>query len=165
LFMNGGQFLMGWASAPYNVYWAIQFPKRAALMAIAGPLSNFILALLAGISLRIGIEYGFFVKGFDGISQIVEAAQPGVAVGAAKLLSIMFSMNLILFLFNLIPLPPLDGSAIIPLLLSNEGAAKYRHFAAQPAFVLIGMVVAWNVFPRLFLPVFARALTLVESGI
>jgi Zn-dependent protease len=123
-----------------------------------------ILALLAGIALRIGIEYGFFVEGFDGISQIVEAAQPGVAVGAAKLLSILFSMNLILFTFNLIPLPPLDGSAIIPLLLSHEGAAKYRHYAAQPAFVLIGMIVAWNVFPRLFFPVFIRAITFVYTG-
>jgi hypothetical protein len=38
---------MGWASAPYDPYWAARHPKRAALMAAAGPLGNFMLALLA----------------------------------------------------------------------------------------------------------------------
>src|SRR6187402_2305383 len=35
--INGGQFMMGWASAPYDPYWAQQYPKRAAWMSIAGP--------------------------------------------------------------------------------------------------------------------------------
>lgn len=166
VFMYSGQWLIGWASAPYNFYWAIQYPRRAALMAVAGPLSNLILALAAGVGLRIGVEYGFFnlpVR-FEGYAQIVEAAQPGVAVGAAKLLSILFSMNLLLFVFNLIPLPPLDGSAVIPLLLSHEGGVRYRHFAAQPAFSMLGMIVAWKLVERLFPPVFLRGVTFIYSG-
>jgi membrane-associated protease RseP (regulator of RpoE activity) len=99
------------------------------------------------------------------MSEVVQAAQPGMAVGAAKLLSILFVLNLTLFTFNLLPLPPLDGSALIPLLLSNEGAAKFRYYATQPAFVMIGMIVAWNVFPRLFFPVFIRAWTYIQAGV
>ena len=47
---------MGFASAPYNPHWAYQYPRRAAWMAIAGPLSNFTLCLLAAIGMRIGLE-------------------------------------------------------------------------------------------------------------
>ncbi|MEX2187676.1 MAG: site-2 protease family protein [Pirellulales bacterium] len=161
LFMYEGRWLMGWASAPYDVHWALAHPKRAAAMAMAGPASNFILAALAACALKVGLEQGFFVipkdlRLFDPTA-VVEAAGPGAAIGAAKLLSIMFSLNLILGVFNLLPLPPLDGSAIVPLLISREGAAKYRHYAAQPAFWMIGMLIAWNIFPRVFFPIFITA--------
>jgi Zn-dependent protease len=160
---------MGWASAPYNVHWALARPKSAAAMAMAGPLSNFLLALLAAIALRVGLEQGVFVipanARFVDFTAVVEGAAAGPAIGAAKLLSIMFSLNLTLCLFNLLPLPPLDGSAIVPLFLSHEGGAKFRHYAAQPAFWMIGMLVAWSVFPKVFVPVFLRALRYIYMGV
>ncbi len=165
LVVNQGQWVFGWASAPYNVHWALSHPKRAAAMALAGPAANLILAVLAGVALRVGLVHGFFVAPDDfGYAQLVDAAGPGVGVGAAKLLSILFSLNMILFTFNMFPLPPLDGSAIIPLIVSYEGAAKYRHYASQPAFWMMGMLVAWNMFPVVFLPIFWRAYALVFSG-
>ena len=44
-----GGWMMGWASAPYDPTWAMQYPKRAALMALAGPVSNLCLAVIAGV--------------------------------------------------------------------------------------------------------------------
>src|ERR1041384_8448087 len=46
---------MGWASAPYDPYWAARHPRRAALMAAAGPAGNFLLALLAFAILKAGL--------------------------------------------------------------------------------------------------------------
>src|SRR5512147_946362 len=51
---------MGWASAPYDPYWAERHPKRAALMAAAGPAGNFMIALLAFGGLRAGLMTGLF---------------------------------------------------------------------------------------------------------
>jgi Zn-dependent protease len=170
LFVYQGTFVFGWASAPYNVHWALAHPKRAALMALAGPAANLMLVIIAAVGLRIGLEQGYFVvpdfRDFREIerSALVEAAELGTAIGAAKLLSILFSLNLMLCLFNLLPLPPLDGSALIPLFISNEGAAKFRFYASQPAFWMIGMMVAWNLFPKVFNPVFDRVLWLLYHG-
>jgi Zn-dependent protease len=123
---------MGWASVPYDPHWALRYPGRAAIMSFAGPGANLLLALVAAIGLRIGLANGFFVPLAAGdfdlkLGVLVEAAEPGVAVGAGKLLSIVFALNLILLVLNLLPLPPLDGSSIIPLLISRESAAKFYH--------------------------------------
>jgi Zn-dependent protease len=170
LFVYQSTFVFGWASAPYNVHWALAHPKRAAAMALAGPAANLLLAIIAAVSLKIGLEQGYFVvpdfRSFRDIerSALVEAAELGTAVGAAKLLSILFSLNLMLCFLNLLPLPPLDGSAIVPLFVSHEGAAKFRFYASQPAFWMIGMMVAWNLFPKIFNPIYDRALSLLYQG-
>ena len=162
LFVYNGQWLFGWASAPYDVHWALAHPRKAAVMAFAGPAANLLLALIGGIGIRIGLSQGYFVAPDEwSFASLVGAAAPGVGVGAAKLLSILFSLNMILFTFNILPLPPLDGSAIIPLFVSYESAAKFRYYASQPAFWMIGMMVAWRVFPFVFLFVFAEANRLV----
>ncbi|HEY5596590.1 MAG TPA: hypothetical protein VIL47_04935, partial [Candidatus Bipolaricaulota bacterium] len=59
-FLNDGQWMMGWASAPYNRLWALDFPKRASVMALAGPLANLIFVLLSGAALKIGLISGTF---------------------------------------------------------------------------------------------------------
>ncbi len=53
--------LIGWASAPYNAKWAMEHPKHAARMSLAGPAANFGLAILAGIVMRVGLATGSFV--------------------------------------------------------------------------------------------------------
>ena len=52
---------MGWASAPYDPNWAARHPRRAAIMAAAGPAGNFLLALGAFALLKAGLIAGFFV--------------------------------------------------------------------------------------------------------
>ena len=44
--------MLGWASAPYDPYWAAQYPRRALAMAMAGPAANLILAVLSAVVLR-----------------------------------------------------------------------------------------------------------------
>src|SRR5262249_12519815 len=51
---------MGWASAPYDPRWADRHPRRAALMALAGPLGNLAIALAAFGLLRAGLAFGVF---------------------------------------------------------------------------------------------------------
>jgi hypothetical protein len=83
-----GGWMMGWASAPYDPYWAQRHPRRAAWMALAGPAANMVLVAIAAISIRIGIAVGFFkypeTVSFVGI---VDPAGPGAAGAIATLLS------------------------------------------------------------------------------
>src|SRR5713101_4658250 len=59
-FMGG--WMIGWASAPYNPEWALRYPRRSALMAMAGPAANLVLVLLAAILMRVGFEWGVFAQ-------------------------------------------------------------------------------------------------------
>ena len=71
------------------------------------------------------------------------------------------SLNLILFVFNLIPLPPLDGSGVLPLFMKESLAQRYLEFIHNPIFSMIGLLVAWKFGYYLILPVFAVALILL----
>src|SRR5437016_4781440 len=108
-YVTGG-WMMGWASAPYDPDWQQRHPRRAAWMALAGPAANFTLALVAGIVVHAGILAGIFKPPESaGFARIVDAVAPGIAEGAAKFLSLLFSLNILLGTFNLLPVPPLDG--------------------------------------------------------
>ena len=80
--------------------------------------------------------------------QIV-AANEGVfrfAGLAAVLLSVFFYLNLLLFAFNLVPLPPLDGSSVVMLFLSDDAAEKYAAFTKSPGMSMVGLILAWQLF-------------------
>lgn len=157
-------WMMGWASAPYDPVWAHRYPKRAALMALAGPAGNLLLVVISGLILRVGMGRGIYQYPIYGpkYERLVEAATPGsLADAAIGPLSILFFLNLLLFFFNLIPLPPLDGSAILPAFMSNEIAAHYTAFLRQPMMSLIGLLLAWKVFPYVFHPIVTVALNLL----
>jgi len=155
-------WMMGWASAPYDPLWAHRYPKRAAIMALAGPAGNLILVLISGTILRIGMNAGVYkpfpnwIYGlrFPPFEQLVMATtEGGLAEAAIGSLSILFMLNLLLFFFNLLPLPPLDGSAVLPAFMSNEMSARYNSFLHQPMVSLLGLLLAWKIFPMVFSPV------------
>ena len=153
-------WMMGWASAPYDPVWARRYPQRAALMALAGPASNLLLVGLAAIAIRVGLAQGAFEPGGPGTSmftQLVVATGGGAAEGLALVLSIVFALNLLLFLFNLIPLPPLDGSAVMGLFLPQRWNDRYQEFLREPGFALLGLLVAWKFFGYVFWPVYMLA--------
>jgi len=157
---------MGWASAPYDPIWAERYPKRAALMALAGPLANLSLVLCSALAIRVGIASGaFYAPDSVGFSQITASTEPGTLAAVATLLSVMFSLNLILFTFNLLPLPPLDGSSILPLAMSHETAARWRGFISQPAMALLGIIVAWKIFGAVYGPLHLLAINLLYPGL
>lgn len=161
--LNG--WMIGWASAPYDPAWALRHPRRAALMAVAGPAGNLLLVVAAGVLMRIGMAGGVFLPADHfGIARLVQAADGSLAAGAATLLSILFMLNLLLFVFNLLPIAPLDGSAVVPLLLDRETARRYQQFIWQPSIALFGLLVAWLVLPRVFPYAYWLALSVLFSG-
>ena len=163
-FLQGGGWMIGWASSPYDPTWAARHPRRAAGMAAAGPAANFALVLLAGVAIRVGIATGYFTLPTDGITlETLAAAPSGVARGLALFSSVLFSINLILGCFNLIPLPPLDGYAIVPLVLNDRMRDKwFGLFSGGGA--LMGLIIAWVLFDRLMPPVFQTAIGLLYTG-
>ncbi len=158
-------WMIGWASAPFDPYWQQRHPHRAAWMALAGPAANLVLVILAGMAIHVGIAMGYFVvPEFVQFTKLVDAPSGGVAEGLARFLSLLFSQNILLMAFNLLPVPPLDGSAAIGLLVSEKIALKINDFMRQPGFSLVGMLIAWNLFGSIFGPLFRMAVRLLYLG-
>lgn len=159
-------FPMGFASAPYNVAWARAYPRRAAWMALAGPGANLLIAVVAALLLRGGEAAGvFFAPESIQFGDMVgsDAGEPWGAIG--KLLGIFFSMNILLLAFNLLPFPPLDGSAAITLLMDKRTTSKYQDFIwSTPILGFVGIFIAWQMFDSVFRPIFIFAVNLVYPG-
>jgi len=105
-FGSGGSFLFGWAKpVPYNPLF-LRDPKRgAAYIAAAGPLANFSIALALGIVVRVASLPDAF-------------AMP---------LEVIIYVNILLGVFNLVPIPPLDGSKLLFAFLGKrqEGIERF----------------------------------------
>jgi Zn-dependent protease len=164
-FILGG-WMIGWASTPYDPGWAYHNRRSAAFMALAGPAANLALIVLAGILIRVGMLLGIFAlpEHITSWTRTAAAQSPGFAEGAATAVSILFSLNLILLVFNLLPVPPLDGSEILTLFLKESTAQRYRDLMAQPTAQMIGLVVAWNIVPVVLRPIGTVALSLLYLG-
>lgn len=135
--------MIGFASAPYDPDWARRHPHRAALMALAGPSTNFSLMLLAALSLRIGSSL-----------QLLHWDPYSGAHGFAALsLFVLFSLNLLLGVFNLLPVPPLDGSSVIMLFMSEDRARAYLDWVRSGTFAMPGILVSLLVFRYIFPPI------------
>jgi Zn-dependent protease len=159
-------WMLGFASAPYDPRWADRYPKRSALMSLAGPLSNLALALAAGLAIRLGAVAGvFYPPESASFTSVVGAHSPALA-GLGTALSITLTLNLLLFIFNLIPVPPLDGSGVLPLLMPEELARRYQQLLAQqPMLGLLGLLLAWRLIDPLFGPLWGFALNLLYPGV
>lgn len=168
-FMNaqrGVTWMMGWASAPYDPEWAIRHPRHAAWMALAGPAANLLLAIVAAICIRAGVAAGWFTPPTSFLfSEIVApASDGGLARFAAMFFSVMFSLNLLLMTFNLIPLPPFDGSSVPLLFLRGSSAESWQRLMWSPAVQLIGFVIAYKGFGVVFRPILTAAVNLLYVG-
>lgn len=160
-----GGWMIGWGSAPFDPQWRYRHPRRAAWMALAGPAANFALMLAAGLAIRLGIFAGFFSPPASvSFTRVVAATQPGPLEGVAILLSITFSLNLLLAIFNLLPVPPLDGHGAICLLFTKNFARRFIRVTQHPTLALIGLVVSWKIFGYLYDPLFLSALNMLYPG-
>lgn len=163
---TGYGWMLGWASVPCDPMWIYRYPRRAAVMALAGPAANLILILIAVLAIRVGVALdAFYPPDSITFTQVTAAHAAGPAQGAALLVSILFSLNLILFTFNLVPLPPLDGSAMLPALMSRPAAERYMAAIHQPTFAIVGLLVAWYVFGRIFSPIHLFAINVLYPGV
>lgn len=155
-------WMLGWASAPYNPFWARSYPRRAALMALAGPVANLLVVLVAAIIIKLGVSTEFFqAPASRSALQVVTAAEGTLAGTVATLVNILFCLNLLLLVLNLIPFPPLDGAAVVALLLDRNRARRYLDLVTRPSFALIGIVVACMLFWRIFDPILSFALAVL----
>jgi Zn-dependent protease len=132
--------MIGWASAPFDPAWERRFPRRAGWMALAGPAANFSLMLLAVIGLRIGSYAGWFAA--DPVT-----GRPGIAFVT---LVVFFSLNLLLGTFNLLPVPPLDGSTGILVFMSEPTAQKYLNWLRGNSYAMLGLLVGLLFFSRVY---------------
>jgi len=122
--MTGGSFLFGYAKPVPIDFRNLRNPKRdMAWVALAGPGANFIMALLwmifAIVLVALGIDEEFFNR----------MAQAGVL------------SNLVMFAFNLFPLPPLDGGRVLTSLLPNRYAYKFARIEPYGFFIVLALVM------------------------
>lgn len=125
----------------------LRHPRRdEVLVALAGPACNLLQALAGALVFRLAISPFVLVTStgawFTTDSEVV--------YWAAQVLLVYIDVNLVLMLFNLIPLPPLDGSAIVSPFLSGRARAAYYRIQAYSmpillvALYLIPMVTPWD---------------------
>jgi Zn-dependent protease len=163
-----GGWMIGWANAPFDPNWQRQYPRRSAWMALAGPAANFTLMILAGIAIRVGVAAGYFrapevVGTFASVAAPAHSADPTFLTTA---LSILFVLNLLLGAFNLLPVPPLDGSTGIMLAMPENAAVRYLDWVRHSgSYAMIGILIAWRLFDEIFQPIFFFALRVLYSGI
>ena len=139
-------------------------------MSAAGPAANLLLATIAFVVLKILLAAGVFVPPeVLNFSRVVEpppgTSPQSLAHAAAFLASIILNLNVLLFLFNLIPLPPLDGSGIVQGLLPDSAGPFLRNLSRNPMMSLIGLFAAWRLFDLIYPPAFAILLTLLHPGV
>lgn len=158
-------WMMGWASAPYDPLWQDRHPRRAALMALAGPVGNLLLVFTAMVSIRTGIWAGVFAPpARAGFTHLVDASPGSIFEPVGTFLSILFSLNLLLAAFNLLPVPPLDGISAIGLAMTEEGARKVALLGRNPSLRFVGIFLAWKLFDFIFDPLFMLGLKLLFPG-
>lgn len=164
-FLTGG-WMMGWASAPYNPYWARAYPRRAAWMALAGPAANFAIVLVTTVLIFVGRRFDLLeLSRRADLDGLVKATSAGGLEPVASLLSVLFSLNLLLGAFNLMPFPPLDGFNVLGLFLPETATHKLMDFRdSLGAMTMIGVLVAWRAFDYVYEPVFITGLRLLYFG-
>ncbi|MCH7665065.1 MAG: site-2 protease family protein [Acidobacteria bacterium] len=155
----------GYASAPYDPNWARRHPKRAGWMALAGPGANLLLVLLAAFVITVGRAMTVFTTPSSVFfSHVTEATSAGPVQAVAFVVSVFFSLNLVLLILNLIPVPPLDGYGALPLVLPAKALEAYQDFSRQPMIGWIGILIAWRIFGSLYHPIFLFAVNLLYPG-
>lgn len=133
--MGGAGVFIGWAKpVPYNPY-NTKDPERASFwVGLAGPLSNLALALIIGFILRFGL-----------------IADPAVS----QLIALIVIVNIYLFLFNLIPVPPLDGSKVF---------GKFLPFDIQRGGLGMGLIIALFIAFFILQPLASFIFNLIVGG-
>ncbi len=118
---SGGAFFFAAAKpVPYNPENLKDPRSGGAKIALAGPATNFLLALIFGIAIRVLILF------------------PGVPAHLLLMFGIIVFINLLLGIFNLVPIPPLDGSRILFALLPHtEGLARATYFLERWGLIFI----------------------------
>jgi len=143
----GWMWPMGWASVPYDPVWAGRNPRQSAWMSLAGPAGNFIIAAFAFAVANTLLATGVLaVSDSASYASFLVAANgdPGSLLTAlGSVLGTLIFMNLALGVFNLLPIPPLDGSGVLSGLFPKEVAPLYDKLREVP---FVGIILFLIVF-------------------
>jgi Zn-dependent protease len=144
-FATSGAFLFGYAKpVPVN-FGHLRHPKRDSVwVALAGPVSNFLQALLWGLVFTLLVAFGANERFF------LEMAKAGVMV------------NLVMWAFNLFPLPPLDGGRVLVGLLPSRQAYALSRVEPWGFFIVMALVLAGVVSTFWLTPLMSLGYTLVR---
>lgn len=127
-FFGGGGFFIGWAKpTPVNPAMLRGGRRSDAIVAAAGPVSNFLMAAAAAIVLRILVA-------------VVDAPSEPIAFAANVLLYFVY-INVALFIFNLVPIPPLDGSHVLFAFMDPRTVWKVRPVLDQWGLMVLLLVM------------------------
>jgi Zn-dependent protease len=137
----GNMPLIGWAKpVPVLVKNLRRGRRDYVLVAAAGPASNLLLAVLASIGL-----------GLITVSPM-RVGEPNVSAPMASLLSTAILTNVLLAVFNMIPIPPLDGGNVLGGLLPQPLAAKYDALIRPYGFILLYALILTRGFEYVVIP-------------
>lgn len=156
LFASGGRFCMGFAHAPYDPVWARFHPKRAALMAAAGPMANLTLAAIAFLIIKILVASdlanatGQFLE-IERIARPLDS-QDGYIGATCRILSVFLGLNVLLATLNLYPIPPLDGAAVLEGLFPKLSVV-YDFIRGQPVLLIACLFAVWSTMGPVIWPV------------
>jgi Zn-dependent protease len=159
-------WMMGWASTPFDPRWGAAYPRRQAAMAAAGPAANLFLASISFAILRALLATGYFVApARSSFSHMVEPSPAGAesfGYALALLLSVALNLNVLLGLFNLLPIPPLDGAGILTGLAPATFGQAVQRMTLNPAFRILGLLLAWKIFSPIARWAFSTVLGLLH---
>jgi len=125
LLISSAGFIFGWAKpVPVDPRYFKNPRRDMAIVALAGPVSNLLMAFAWTLLVKIGVELKM-----EGISL------PLILTGMAGI-----QINLVLALINLIPIPPLDGSRIVTGFLPNRLAWQYNKLERYGFFILVALL-------------------------
>ncbi len=128
--LAAGSVFIAWAKpVPVNPANFSHFRRDDVLVSIAGPLSNILLAFVCSIAV---ILTGLLING--------SGASPAVSDGLEFLFTMFrggIVLNVVLAVFNIIPVPPLDGSHVLASVLPDEIAYRYSRIGFAGVFIVI----------------------------
>jgi len=146
MMLFGTQFLFGWAKpVPFNPVNLKNMRRDPVLIALAGPASNILLTLITVVLIRSLL--------FLGESGLISAA---IFAQAFEFLAFFAMINLVLAIFNMIPVPPLDGHYLLNYFLPPSGQQMMQQIG--PMGILIAILVAQPVLGFVFPPLFNAVL-------
>lgn len=152
LFFSSAGFILGWAKpVPVNARNFRDYRRGDILVSSAGVIANFVLALL------------FFLAALGLSAAGVDAGDPGLVGGLRRMSEFGLFLNLLLAVFNLIPIPPLDGSHLLYHLLPPALGARYRELGRYGIVLLFLVILVPGLLSGLLYPV--RFLMEVARGV
>jgi Zn-dependent protease len=129
LFATGQAFGFGWAKpTPVNPY-NLRGPHADSFVAVAGPLSNLVLAALFAVGFRIMFANGIYPDNTSVGTMVALVFEMGIV------------LNVVLMVFNLIPIPPLDGSHVLFDFLDPRTANDLRNTLNQYGMMILFLFI------------------------